>query len=870
MQILYGLSSWSLQMLIVLFVFISCPSSGQERQKTTVDTSEYNQWHRLEKGKLSSNGKWIHYRIVHPTADTLFVQSTAGTHKFALPSGYNGYFSDDSTIFACQDKDSTLHLIDLGTKQVKKIAAVQAFEYSNNNLIVLLKQENQGQLQVRKSLNDSSYTVEGAKSFSVSPEGGLLAVVRAVGASSELLLIDLNKNGQRKSIIPGTKATFNKLTWATDSKSIAFLQINDSVAQLSSYALQTELLSALPQEVSNRVLKGYHIDKYTPIVVDSEGQKVFFKVREKTKTTDNKPSSDVQVWNARDKWIYSGEEIIKGWHATPKIVLWEIKTNQVSFITTVALPVGFPTQNSKHAITYNPQKHEPQPKLKADLDLYHTNLLRGKTKLFLEKQSGEAPLSSSPDGTYLLYFRCKNWCTYNLDNEKHQNVTAGLNSVFADEEQDTASEPLPYGSSGWTSKETHILLYDQFDIWKVKADGSSAENLTCGRASEKSYRIIPQNKSQVPKLNFQHVTASRFDLEEGLLLKANNLDASKEGIYWRSNKGRLIEITWGNKRLSAIEKATNSNCFAWVEESYTTPPRLLFKKEGAPTVVLRETNEQHRKAYNHPVEILTYKSREAKELRGLLYYPVGYNPEKKYPMIVKVYEKQTQDVHLFTPPNLYNSVGFNIANFTGSGYFVLLPDISYTIGNVGESALVCVENAVKAARKNTAIDASKIGVIGHSFGGYQTNYILTKSNMFACAVAGAATSNFISSYLSEAKNNKQPNYFKIENAQARMGKSLYEDKEAYLINSPVWFADQINTPLLSWTGLEDRQVDYKQSFELYMALRRLGKEHVLLAFPEEEHAISTPARDKDLTIKIHQWFDTYLKAQHKEPWMLPR
>lgn len=867
--ILHWFSSWSYQMLLMFFVFISCPLSGQERQKTTVDTSEYNQWHRIEKGNLSSNGKWIHYRIVHPGADTLFVQNTAGTQKYTVPNGFNPHFSASNSFFACQDKDSTLHLIDLDKKEVKKIQSVLTFEYSKNTLIVIKNQKNQWQVQLRKALNDISFTIDGAKNFLISPEGDLLAVIRTVRCSSEIVLIDLNKNTQKKCIIPLSKGIFSKLKWASDGKSIAFQQIKDDTTQLYSYALQTEVLSAIATEASDQILHGYHIDKYTPLVLDKEGQKVFFYVRENTKTTQQKPSSDVQVWNAKDKWIYTGEEIIKGWHLTPKIVMWEIKTNRLSFITNLDLPVGFPTENSKHSISYNPQKYEPQPKLEADLDLYHTKLLQGKTKLFLEKQPGETPLFSSPNGTYVLYFRNKNWFTYNLDKEQYQNLTASHNNSFAAEEQGTAGHITSYGSPGWTAKEEHILLYDQFDIWKVKADGSSAVNMTQGRASQKRYRIIPQSMSQTPKFKFNHLTANSFDLKDGLLLQSNTLDGTKEGIYWLSSKGRLIEITWVNKQLSGIEKATDSNCFAWVEESYHAPPQLMFKKEGAPIIVLVETNKQHNKSYNHPVEIINYKSRESNDVTGLLYYPVGYNPEKKYPMIVKVYEKQTQDLHLFSAPSLYNSVGFNIANFTGSGYFVLLPDIMYTVGNVGESALVCVENAVRSAVQNKGIDQSKIGLIGHSFGGYQTNYILTKSKWFACAVAGAATSNFISSYLSESKNNKQPNYFKIENAQARMGKSLYEDKEAYLINSPIWFADQITTPLLSWTGLEDRQVDYNQSFELYMAMRRLGKEHVLLAFPEEEHAISDPARDKDLTIKIQQWFDTYLKLRHKEPWMIP-
>lgn len=196
----------------------------------------------------------------------------------------------------------------------------------------------------------------------------------------------------------------------------------------------------------------------------------------------------------------------------------------------------------------------------------------------------------------------------------------------------------------------------------------------------------------------------------------------------------------------------------------------------------------------------------------------------------------------------------------------MLPDITYEIGNVGFSALDCVEAAIKEVKNLSLIDDAKIGLIGHSFGGSETDFIITQSNLFACAVAGAATTNYLSSYLSVAQNLGIPNFFKMEYGQARMKLSPYENMEWYLKNSPVMHAANVNTPLLSWAGLKDPQVEPRQSFEFYMALRRLGKTHIMLAYPNEGHGMEKKENAIDLTTKIEEWFDHYLKGMKAPRW----
>lgn len=159
------------------------------------------------------------------------------------------------------------------------------------------------------------------------------------------------------------------------------------------------------------------------------------------------------------------------------------------------------------------------------------------------------------------------------------------------------------------------------------------------------------------------------------------------------------------------------------------------------------------------------------------------------------------------------------------------------------------------------------GLIGHSFGGYEADLIISQTDRFAAAVSGSGWTDLVSSYLFINSGFKKPEYFRAEDDQIRIGKSLYEDPQSYLQNSPVLLAASIKTPLLGWTGKEDPTVHPLQSMEFYMALRRLNKTHTLLVYPEEGHFLLKKENQKDLSERIQQWFDCYLKNGRIQPWM---
>lgn len=260
-------------------------------------------------------------------------------------------------------------------------------------------------------------------------------------------------------------------------------------------------------------------------------------------------------------------------------------------------------------------------------------------------------------------------------------------------------------------------------------------------------------------------------------------------------------------------------------------------------------------------KLLTYKTDSGKELQGALFYPAGFEHGKKCPMVVYIYSRESLKVHDYSNPTMYNRIGFTISNYTNDGYLVLMPDIKYEVGQPGKSVLDCVDAAVNKVLKMRIVERNHIGLIGHSFGGYEVCHLLTRTSMFAAAVAGAAVTDLISSYLAVNTTNGMKMDWRFETQQYRMGTTPFNDLQGYLENTTVTNASKITTPLLHWAGKEDKQCDWRQGNELHLAMRRLNKSNIFLVYPNQGHILSNPVAQSDLTYRTKNWFDLYLKGK---------
>jgi dipeptidyl aminopeptidase/acylaminoacyl peptidase len=399
---------------------------------------------------------------------------------------------------------------------------------------------------------------------------------------------------------------------------------------------------------------------------------------------------------------------------------------------------------------------------------------------------------------------------------------------------------------------------------EIPANGGKPLRLTNGKEQGICFRIVPQGPEQEPHANFSGGQYGKFNLVNGLLLRGKG--KGKNGYFQWKPKG-IAKIVFEGHSASQITKA-GADTYAYVEQDYNLPPRLVVL-QGGETKVLFQSNPQHAQYKWGTQEVIAHTNPFGKTARAILYYPADFNPKNKYPMIVRIYQKQVEERLTYNNPSLYSGEGFNTTNFTSHGYFLLLPDIEYQIGNPGKSAAGCVIAATKSALSNPAIDPAKIGLIGHSFGGYETNFIVTQTEMFAAAVAGSGITDFTSNYLNASMGNGMPDHWRYENGQMRMAKSLLDDRAGYGANSPLTFVREVKTPLLLWSGLDDVQVPHTQSMEFYLALRRLNKPCVLLLYEGERHALMQRDHQIDLAHKMLEWFDCYLKGKPKAGWMNP-
>lgn len=328
--------------------------------------------------------------------------------------------------------------------------------------------------------------------------------------------------------------------------------------------------------------------------------------------------------------------------------------------------------------------------------------------------------------------------------------------------------------------------------------------------------------------------------------------------FWKRGK-KLKRITWDDKKVDSELLSKDLTRLVYKKRRYNHSPSIhSYNLKSNNENLIYQSNHELSKYDLGKATVITYEV-DMKHLKGTLLFPANYDPEKKYPMIVSIYEDKSGAIHDFSPPSHYEYLGFNPLKYVTDGYFVLLPDIDYQISEPGISALKCVKAAVSKALEFGSIYPDRVGLIGHSFGGYESAFIATQTDMFVAIVAGAAVTNFTSHYHSVSRNWNEPEIWRYENQQWRMGASYYAIKDSYIRNSPINFVENVTTPIMLWSGKEDYQIHWLQSIEMFLALKRLGKKCKLILLDSEPHFVIQKENQKKLSEGIKLWFDSYCK-----------
>lgn len=857
---------------IIILILVSYSSLwGQVDNKRFLTTQDYHLWNKLLPVSISSNGNWTSYRLFYKYTgkDTLVVQQSYGHKKYVFPGVANGKFNAE-TDFACL-KGDMLILLDLKSGKQQNTSGVTNFAFSANQkfLVVLLKQADQKfTLEVKDKSGLVVQRVLDVVQYSFDPSGNgiVYSTAKDTGYSVELMLL---KNTISKKVVANNHKTLIKnFVWKENT--IAFIEIVEAENKLYVYhILQDKLNSLDSKKVIGFPSQMKISDRMGKVNLSEDGLKVIFWLEEnQLKSAGSNPNA-VQIWNTRDKQLFGSKKFIGDYRMTDKMAIWNLDKNSVIQITDKDLPTGLVSADFNYAFTYSDKAYEPQAQQNGAYDVHLVNLRDGGKKRIIERYTfGPYFPSRSPDGRYLCYPKQGHWWIYDIKQDLHTNITSGLSNSFFNEFRNRPGEDEPYGIGGWT-KDGEVILYDRYDLWKITLDGKIKTRLTNGRDVQKTFRIKIFNSNPL-NLNTE---ASRYtlDLKTGFLVTVANNETGETGISYWTSVSDLKELVWENKKIQVFGKAEHKNIYMYLDQSFSSQPRLMLH-DGKTREIFR-SNKQQDQFYWGKNERIDYIVNGIKT-KGVLFYPAGYEVGKKYPMVVSIYERLFARMNDYENPSLLqgygNSIegtGNNVTNFTLQGYFVLYPDINYEYGNLRESVTQSVLTAVDTVVAKGNVYPEKIGLIGHSFGGYETNLIITQTDRFAAAVAGAAWSDLVSAYLYFGQETLRPDFFRGENHQFRIGKSLYEDMQSYLKNSPVLLADKVKTPLLGWVGKEDETINSLQSMEFFLALRRAEKEHTLLVYPKEGHTLENKESSIDLSTRVMQWFDYYLKNGKKQDWM---
>jgi dienelactone hydrolase len=493
-------------------------------------------------------------------------------------------------------------------------------------------------------------------------------------------------------------------------------------------------------------------------------------------------------------------------------------------------------------------------------DVYLVDLKTGKKELLFEQRRG--PYQLSPYGKFVYWYDRDNkkYFAYEIATKQTVELTKNINDQFVNEEYDNPDLKPAFGISTWYENDAFIVLNAEFDLWKIDPKGVVAPvNLTDGYGK--------QNNTELRWIRFErdeYPTDATKEFYFRSFNKKNKL--AGVGVKTFGKKGKLTLLYEDAISATNVMKAKNAQQFLVTFGSVKESPNAYLSKDLKNYTKISSLNAQQNDYIWHTTELVKWTMFDGKESEGILYRPENFDSTKQYPVIFYFYEKNSDKLYNYNRPAPSAST-INIAYFTSNGYIVFDPNIYYQTGQPGEDAYNSVVSAAEMLAKKPWVNAKKMAIQGQSWGGYQVTYLVTRTNMFAAAGAGAPVANMTSAYGGIRWGSGLVRQFQYEKGQSRIGKDLWSAFDDYYKNSPLFFAPKVETPLLIMHNDKDGAVPWYQGIEMFTALRRLGKPTWLLQYNNEDHNLVQRKNRKDLSIRLSQFFDHFLKDAPAPVWL---
>jgi dipeptidyl aminopeptidase/acylaminoacyl peptidase len=882
-------------------------------RKKILGLADIGRWKRVTNPALSNDGKWAAY-VFAPNEgdDTLFVRQLDGSALYTIPVGSALQFSDDARYAGYLVAPATnpnagkngnftaslsgpvkrFELLDLATGEKFEVPNVASFQFSDDSRFVAVRGNRPdgsisrgGDLTLRELASHSTRNIGNVDEYAFGRGGRLLAytVDAPSKVGSGVYLTDLETNATRA--LDTAPDEYAQLAWGDADASLAVLRgaKPKGATQRQNVLLVWEHVDAsMPTRIEYDPAHDASfpndmvLSELAPLRWTRDGTRVWvgLKAQERDKPASAERPADVDVWHWNDPDVQSVQVVRLAQERRATMpAAFTIASRRLVQLGDAVMRNVTPTADSRFAIGRVDTSYRTLVQWGGDkADYYRLNAQTGERRLIAPGVT--RTLGTSPDGRWFLYLANKKLLAYDLTSARTVTLGGDVKASFVDERDDYPYETPPYGIAGWSSDGKSVVANTRYDLYALPLDGGKSVNLTggAGAAQQIVFRVArldrpARARGQAGENGAPGDSLDRgIDLGKPLLLSAFGELTKKSGYFSLAPGGKPAPMIYDDESIGQAIKAAHADRVLFTRQSFSEPADLWASNTrfAAPAKVTDVDPFITEYAWGSRRQI-DFKNSKGVRLQGTLTLPANYVPGRTYPMLVYIYERQSDGYHNFPLPIFDDRP--HVPEYASRGYLVFQPDIVYETGKPGTSALDCVTSGVKQVIALGYADPKRLGLQGHSWGGYESSFILTHSSLFAAVVTGAPPVDLLSFYGETYPGTGTLQQGIVEKGQVRMGTNPWDDRALFDEQSPITSVRNITAPFLILQGTADNAVDWHQGLELYAAARRWGKKVIFLSYPGEKHHLTRKENQMDFQRRMQQFFDHYLLGTPAPKWM---